>query len=544
MPSGNETLSQKTGTSASGDAGQPEEQKYSLTGFCIMCSWHFLMLFSAALNLSSPPFEGRHFWLQFSLYAALAVTYGILSVMPDKLINRLFRRSAKRWNLVNICIALLATFASLLVAFSGGTPLPWQIFCYVLLGFGGAWLIFPWLEMPKHDASGAYGYRNLAFNMGIGSVLAVFISFLQSPLLSIATCLLPLLSNGMLILRNKNEKDAHPDNNRPKDAEGRPRLGELISQNVHFIVYGLAFGICQGIFATGHSITFVLNTGWPILGAALSAVVVIFMPLKYLRKNGIFTLQPASTSFLFAGLFLMLFFTISTASGTDQARVVGQYIAQILALAGFNIVEFGFMVFSFAWAKKLKTDFTFYVGINRVSLYLGLATGLFCGYSAHYFFGQDVGVLILGVGIVVLLLTIMELPYFDELIPYRQVTLGEDGKTDEEAGKEEQAEPISDETAAELWEDHITKIAEEHDLSQRETEVFRYLARGRNASYIQQELWISIHTVKTHIANIYRKLDVHSMQEVLDMVELAEYTHESDQQKGRGNGKGSDETKA
>ena len=47
------------------------------------------------------------------------------------------------------------------------------------------------------------------------------------------------------------------------------------------------------------------------------------------------------------------------------------------------------------------------------------------------------------------------------------------------------------------------------------------MAKGRNAEYIQNALFISNHTAKTHIANIYRKLDVHSAQELLDLVEDA-----------------------
>jgi DNA-binding CsgD family transcriptional regulator len=45
------------------------------------------------------------------------------------------------------------------------------------------------------------------------------------------------------------------------------------------------------------------------------------------------------------------------------------------------------------------------------------------------------------------------------------------------------------------------------------------LAKGRNAEFIQNKLWISHHTAKTHVAKIYRKLDVHSTQEMLDLIE-------------------------
>ena len=40
-----------------------------------------------------------------------------------------------------------------------------------------------------------------------------------------------------------------------------------------------------------------------------------------------------------------------------------------------------------------------------------------------------------------------------------------------------------------------------------------------NAAYIQNKLTISPHTVKSHIYSIYRKLDIHSQQKLMDFVE-------------------------
>jgi DNA-binding CsgD family transcriptional regulator len=45
------------------------------------------------------------------------------------------------------------------------------------------------------------------------------------------------------------------------------------------------------------------------------------------------------------------------------------------------------------------------------------------------------------------------------------------------------------------------------------------LARGRNAAYIQQELSLTRNTVKSYVADVYRKLNVHSHQELIDLVE-------------------------
>ena len=39
-----------------------------------------------------------------------------------------------------------------------------------------------------------------------------------------------------------------------------------------------------------------------------------------------------------------------------------------------------------------------------------------------------------------------------------------------------------------------------------------------SANDIQREIGISIHTVKTHMSSVYRKLDIHSARELVAMV--------------------------
>lgn len=45
------------------------------------------------------------------------------------------------------------------------------------------------------------------------------------------------------------------------------------------------------------------------------------------------------------------------------------------------------------------------------------------------------------------------------------------------------------------------------------------LARGHNAAYVQDKLCITQSTAKSHIYNIYRKLDIRTQHELLAMVE-------------------------
>ncbi len=61
------------------------------------------------------------------------------------------------------------------------------------------------------------------------------------------------------------------------------------------------------------------------------------------------------------------------------------------------------------------------------------------------------------------------------------------------------------------------ELAELYGLTEREEEILRYLARGRSARKIAEELFISENTVWSHIKRIYVKTDMHSRQDILDL---------------------------
>jgi DNA-binding NarL/FixJ family response regulator len=59
------------------------------------------------------------------------------------------------------------------------------------------------------------------------------------------------------------------------------------------------------------------------------------------------------------------------------------------------------------------------------------------------------------------------------------------------------------------------RFAQKYNLSSRELEILAMLDAGSNAKTISAELYISHHTVKTHIANIFRKVNVCCRAELL-----------------------------
>lgn len=62
-------------------------------------------------------------------------------------------------------------------------------------------------------------------------------------------------------------------------------------------------------------------------------------------------------------------------------------------------------------------------------------------------------------------------------------------------------------------------LRERFGLSPREAEVCVLLGSGRNVPFIAKRLCISENTVRTHTKNIYTKMDIHTKQELLDLLE-------------------------
>ena len=63
------------------------------------------------------------------------------------------------------------------------------------------------------------------------------------------------------------------------------------------------------------------------------------------------------------------------------------------------------------------------------------------------------------------------------------------------------------------------ELSERFALSERESQILARLLRGYSTAAIRNELVIAKGTVDTHIQRIYRKCDVHSRQELVELAE-------------------------
>ena len=62
-------------------------------------------------------------------------------------------------------------------------------------------------------------------------------------------------------------------------------------------------------------------------------------------------------------------------------------------------------------------------------------------------------------------------------------------------------------------------IARNHGITNREVEIMLLVTTGRSAARIAESLGVSTATINSHVHHIYQKLDIHSRQELIDLLE-------------------------
>jgi DNA-binding CsgD family transcriptional regulator len=64
----------------------------------------------------------------------------------------------------------------------------------------------------------------------------------------------------------------------------------------------------------------------------------------------------------------------------------------------------------------------------------------------------------------------------------------------------------------------ISQFCEQYQLSNREGEILEMLLKGKSNKEIERELFISPHTVRNHVHNIYQKLGVGSRLQLINFI--------------------------
>ncbi len=510
-----------------------------MIGFKVILSWHYLVLFSPIfIGATNNPSFSFFLERQFTLYLTLALSFAALVGVGRFFLNR--NKTAPSTLLLGAA-GVLATVASALSLATLSADMPWRIASVVLLGFSEAFLMFLWLHYYMEAAAG-HLFRSFAVDMMAGGIIAFLTCSFVPPISYIVTLCMPAVATVSLVANWRTIEPVDvavpaPAINPPRKSILRHSLKTLLPTTV----YAFVFGLLQGGFINSGVALLMAGNAVVLVGIVVAGIVIFFIPEAPETNADIDTIHR----------FSLLFFVLG---------IVGQTVI----LAGFNLFDFGGLILGVGLARRLKPGSLLLVDGGRVLVYVSLAVGLVVGKGVVTGLGAADPSLVLyslcGAAITMLVATVLtpfrEQDPFEVQLARMPAEAGEVGtastavtdaaptsdtatskKTagdataaastliarDEAATSSKTAMPAKPNAESKRadtpWRRTCRTIAELYKLSPRETEIFFLIAKGRNAEYVQQKLVISMHTAKTHIANIYHKLGVHSSQEMLSLIE-------------------------
>lgn len=274
--------------------------------------------------------------------------------------------------------------------------------------------------------------------------------------------------------------------------------GERFSAKTLYTLKDMALGVAVFSFALGVIRTLDLEYfSQPFLFESIAhfieiAVCVGALALTYRRRE----------DFDVAHMWLFVLLVIATGlvAGELVAGALGSLSFAILTAAQMFALVFLWLALSdVAHASRYPTDLVFGLGWSLYAL--PVAAGSLCTVAV----GFSVDLPRLSLLVIYVLLLAMFL-FMRERTPHHARLFADLNP------------PLSSDRLNRLT-DQASALARKYGLSEREQEIVVLYAQGRNRAFISGKLFISENTVRDHIKNVYKKMRIHSKQELIDALE-------------------------
>lgn len=347
--------------------------------------------------------------------------------------------------------------------------------CLGAVGLGCMWFY----QLCKH--SGKMVLSFIAVGLGVGDIICFGISFMNAfaAQVSLGVCLCVSVVLSALLLREARSDFTCQIENKASDRRSKIKPVSAIMLSLSFFEFGFVLSF---------------STQANAIGACVCASIFACLALAVdSATKGLVTER--SLSPLNPPLTVMAFLLIFMFGHTTQ--VIALCVVSVLCTV---YIAFGWTAM-IQHVRLCKLAPLRVYAKARIVDWLGFAAGIGCGFAAVILppeYGACLGVAVAGA--FCLLSFFCHKPRFPE------------------SGFSSEGEAVPEGTRA-TWERRCKAVGEKFELSDRQQEVLVLMAQGRNAKYIENALTISLSTVQTHIRNIYRKLGVHSRQELLDLIE-------------------------
>ena len=400
-------------------------------------------------------------------------------------------RSSRWFSLLPVLLSLPCMANLILAAFGAEAPRAFSLVAWVLLGASVSFCFTIWgsyFSAQKMEGSATYCILSTI----IGAVLFFVISF-EATFLSVITSFILLVASVVLSL-TLTSAPAPSTSEVPYSRESA-KAHVPLRLKLNVLAFGTAFGVGLFIVFNETKAEFmpILTVSFVPLGCGLL--------LYYLGiKKGRFSFQSVQR--------LLLPCMIAALLPMPFVDSVGKFFLGILLMSVSIFFDLTNCVNGIKTVERNNLAPQYFIAAGRLPYQIGEWLGWSLGFLLTLLWGSaGDGSELIALCLVLALCLVAVVNYLPIESPAEAVPAGND-----------------EASTLEMRCDHIAK---RRSLTPREREILPYLAKGRNAEYIQNRLGISMHTARAHIYHIYDKMAVHSQQDLLDVVD-AEALDEND----------------
>ncbi len=475
-------------TSADGSSPWRACQRRELThGWPRWASFACIWLWSCIVSKSALGIEGA---AQFSgvfsvptaitLFANVAMLVVIL-FLSDSLATVVGSRGAMT------LAGLLLVGGSLAVAATAvlGTGDAWFVVGSCMGGASIGFLKIAWGEMFSRMSLRA-GLVDMGISLVVSTIAFCALLFASPAFQAVVLCAAALPCSWLAGLgtRRLDEEPAPP----PPPGAARA-IGFSWTLLILPLLVGLAYGLINGVLVVRPSGGALLSPLGLTLAELLAGVVLLTASRALSERFGASQIYAIGLVFTVAGLALAALETVPT------------WVAATVDELGFAVFYFFMVVYWGDLARRIGRPVVRTYALGYTVFQASQIPGMLAGFGLAST-GGETAMALLFTAVVLVFFVVTLLVFNDSRSALRQwLTAGEPTETTDE---------IPEACAV---------IAAQYALSPREREVLSLLARGRTAVYIGRSLGIAPDTAKTHIRSIYRKMDIHAQQDLIEMID-------------------------
>ena len=457
-------------------------------GFTLERAWIYLLFLDATSSFMTWNGESIQDFVYIGSSIVLA-TVLIVSAVARQHIKRFV--SSPRFSILGAIFATIGTLAISSSPAPGLTGIISGVLGAFLTGFGSAIIMLSYGEIYR-NVNSVKTVVEVSAAVFLAALVFLLVGFLPRVIGCIVCALLPLASGWILVFKLKvwTPRLGMPD------ATPVIKIGAFTTRiGACACLVGLADGVVRAVFMNATEMSAQEFYQYPLPVASFITLLILCLCQAFTAENGLRQTYRAVV-FIMASFFMLLP-VFTDVSGLERVISLTGYgtfnalIWVILADIAYRYRFSALAVFGIGW------------GMVTVGALLGSIVGqMVCVFAP--FSPQQIS-------LIAFLATLAILVSY--LFVFNESNLADLAKKPSE-GEEAVIEP-----SYQRFQRRCKIAAEIYGLTPRETEIMILAAKGRTGARIQEELFLSRGTVTTHLRHIYQKMDVHSKQELLDVIE-------------------------